>query len=121
MSERIASEEREFSMSRLLNAAKKDISHFFKTFRVKFTTRLTFPASRLQVEGARGGDIAVFQDRFNLFAKRYGISVPVSGAYDEETRQAVAAFQRGALYVLSADGFIGPETARVLHIRLVEG
>jgi hypothetical protein len=61
----------------------------------------------------------MFQERFNLFAKRFGLDVAVSGVYDAETRAHVAQFQGSVMYVLGGDGFVGPETARVLRIRLL--
>lgn len=119
MSEYIAVEEREF-MPKLLDAARQDIAFYFNNLKLIFTRRLVFAEARLQTEGARGEDIVTFQKRFNVFSERYGILAPVSGIYDAETRSAVADFQHAAMYVLDSDGFVGPDTARVLHIKLLE-
>jgi peptidoglycan hydrolase-like protein with peptidoglycan-binding domain len=81
--------------------------------------RPTFAAARLQCEGSEGADIRAFQRRFNRRAKRYQIEVPVSGVYDDLTRRAVRLYQRRALNIRSADGFIGPQTARKLGITLL--
>jgi peptidoglycan hydrolase-like protein with peptidoglycan-binding domain len=120
MSELIAVEE-EFSMSRLLDALRRSISFYYTNWKMHLTPRLSLPESRLQTEGATGDDIAAFQKRFNLFADRYGITAPVNGVYDEDTRRAVIEFQSTAMYVLDTDGFIGPDTARVLRIKLRRG
>lgn len=114
-----AIDEREFRMSRLPNAIKEDLLFFFRTLRLRFTKRLVFRNTRLQVEGSRGQDIVKFQNRFNQFAARYGISIPLSGVYDEQTQRGVRDFQCRALYVLHSDGFVGPVTASALHIKLL--
>ena len=118
MSDVIAVKE-EFRMRRLLNAAKQDIVFYFKTIRLQFTRRLPLLARRLQTANSTGNDIVLFQERFNHFAERYGIIVPVTGVYDECTRSSVAEFQGRAMYILDGDGFVGPETARILHIKLL--
>lgn len=122
MSDVIAVEE-ESDMSRFLRTVRQDVAFFFKSVKLKFARRLVFRASRLQTKGAAGQDVVQFQERFNHFAARYDIYIaaPVNGIYDEDTRAAVASFQRVAMYILEADGFVGPETARVLHIKLLEG
>lgn len=120
MSEKIAAAE-ESRMSRLLRALRQDISFYLKTLKLRFAHRLVFSAARLQARDITGNDIALFQQRFNHFAERYGIKVVVTGSYDADTIDAVSEFQGRAMYVLDADGFIGPETARVLHIKLLEG
>ena len=61
-----------------------------------------------------------FQHLFNQKARRYGIEVTENGVYDTETREAVMNFQRYALSIGTADGFVGPQTAKRLGIRLVE-
>lgn len=81
--------------------------------------RLTIEASRVQRLGTSGEDIEAFQKILNDRGERYGVRVDVSGVYDLDTVNAVAKFQRTALSVLNADGFVGPQTSRVLRIRLV--
>jgi hypothetical protein len=121
MSERIATEEREFRMPGLLSAAKESIKLFFTSLKLRFTPRIIFPESRLQTEGASGDDILEFQQRFNRFGCPHRICGPLTGVYDIETRRAVARYQREVLYVLDSDGFVGPVTARELRIKLLEG
>lgn len=81
--------------------------------------RLVIDAARVQHLGPAGDDIRRFQEILNLRGRRYGVQVDITGVYDKETVEAVAKFQRVALSVLNADGFVGPQTARFLRIRLV--
>lgn len=84
-----------------------------------FGPQLTIHKDRLQTENASGEDILLFQRLFNKKAKRYSIEVPETGVYDEQTRLGVSSFQRFSLSVINADGFVGPETAKRLRIKLL--
>lgn len=86
---------------------------------VFFGPRLVIPAHRLQAEETEGADIKLFQQILNRKGRRYGIRVPVTGIYDKETRTAVSQFQVQCLDIMNADGFVGPQTARKLRIRLL--
>lgn len=119
MSELYAVEEKESSMAGLLKAVREEFLFVFRSLQLRLTPRITILNDRLQTDCAEGNDISAFQERFNLFAKRYNICVPVTGVYDAVTRAGVATFQREVLYVLDSDGFVGPVTARKLHIKLL--
>lgn len=114
-----AVDERELSMSRLLSAARKSISCRLSAVSFRLKRRIPIRSDRLQKLGARGSDIVQFQQRFNEYGKRFDfqIQIPVSGIYDQETCDGVAAFQKRVFYVLGTDGFVGPETARALRIK----
>lgn len=77
-----------------------------------------FEAARLQTDGVEGDDIRAFQRLFNRRARRYQVQVEVTGVYDSATRIAMQCYQLRALAIRNADGFVGPQTARKLGIRL---
>lgn len=81
--------------------------------------RVQIRSWRVQTEGAEGSDIYLFQRLLNSRSRKYGIEVEETGVYDNQTRHAVSEFQRVVLNVRS-DGFVGPQTARKLRIRLLE-
>jgi peptidoglycan hydrolase-like protein with peptidoglycan-binding domain len=87
--------------------------------RFRFDRRIPICHSLLQTPNASGDAVTIFQKRFNHYADRYGLRIPVTGVYDEATQSAVASFQKMALYVLNGDGFVGPVTARELRIKLL--
>lgn len=93
---------------------------FFAAFRRRlFSPRLVLCSERVQREGTEGDDIQQFQSHFNRRARRYEIRVQETGVYDKQTRLAVAGYQRAALSIGTADGYVGPQTARKLGIKLI--
>jgi peptidoglycan hydrolase-like protein with peptidoglycan-binding domain len=70
--------------------------------------------ARTLVGGERGTDVAVLQTIYNQSLKvmnpptPIGPPVPVTGVYDQATRQAVRAVQ--SYFDLPADGVVGPDT-----------
>jgi hypothetical protein len=45
----------------------------------------------------------------------------VTGVYDEQTIATVKKFQADKMWMATGDGFVGPYTAREVHVKLTEG
>lgn len=84
-----------------------------------YRPRPVFHASNLQILNASGPELVAFQNLFNQRVRRYGIRVDITGVYDEQTRESVRSYQRLCFSILNSDGFVGPQTARKLRIRLI--
>lgn len=73
----------------------------------------------LQTPGSTGSPVRMLQQSLNRRGRKHGIAIKVTGVYDDATREAVREYQKRALNITSADGLVGPATARSLRLRLV--